>query len=176
MKLVEPSVEEIKIDDTIDMIAKVARNCYLSTPKEPDEAPFVSRLINNCHFAMVEHKALTFVVNKELYYEVLGKAQNGWHEGEEDVVPFIKYLLGTILAAYKDFEDRFEIIGEKLPALEMVRKATKNKIGKFSKQDIRELCPSLSISSIEGSLRTLVKEGELMRGGSGKATYYVRLM
>lgn len=114
--------------------------------------------------------------NKDLYYEVLGKAQNGWHEGEEDVVPFIKYLLGTILAAYKDFEDRFEIIGEKLPALEMVRKATKNKIGKFSKQDIRELCPSLSISSIEGSLRTLVKEGELMRGGSGKATYYVRLM
>lgn len=114
--------------------------------------------------------------NKDLYYEVLGKAQKGWHEGEEDVVPFIKYLLGTILAAYKDFEDRFEIIGEKLPALEMVRKATKNKIGKFSKQDIRELCPSLSISSIEGSLRTLVKEGELMRGGSGKATYYVRLM
>ena len=114
--------------------------------------------------------------NKDLYYEALGKAQNGWHEGEEDVVPFIKYLLGTILAAYKDFEDRFEIIGEKLPALEMVRKATKNKIGKFSKQDIRELCQSLSISSIEGSLRTLVKEGELMRGGSGKATYYVRLM
>ena len=114
--------------------------------------------------------------NKDLYYEALGKAQNGWHEGEEDVVPFIKYLLGTILAAYKDFEDRFEIIGEKLPALEMVRKATKNKIGKFSKQDIRELCPSLSISSIEGSLRSLVKEGELMRGGSGKATYYVRLM
>lgn len=114
--------------------------------------------------------------NKDLYYEALGRAQDGWHEGEEDVVPFIKYLLGTILAAYKDFEDRFEIIEEKLPALEMVRKATKNKIGKFSKQDIRELCPTLSVSSIEGSLRTLVKEGELMKGGSGKATYYVRLM
>ena len=114
--------------------------------------------------------------NKDLYYEALGRAQDGWHEGEEDVVPFIKYLLGTILAAYKDFEDRFEIIEEKLPALEMVRKATKNKIGKFSKRDIRELCPTLSVSSIEGSLRTLVKEGELMKGGSGKATYYVRLM
>lgn len=100
--------------------------------------------------------------NKDLYYEVLGKDQNGWHEGEEDVVPFIKYLLGTILAAYKDFEDRFEIIGEKRPALEMVRKATKNKIGKFSKQDIRELCPSLSISSIEGSLRTLVLFGSVL--------------
>lgn len=114
--------------------------------------------------------------NKDLYYEALGKAQYGWHEGKEDADPFIKYLLGTILAAYKDFEDRFEIIEEKLPALELVRKAVQNKIGKFSKQDIRELCPSLSISSIESSLRTLVKEGELMRGGSGKATYYVRLM
>ena len=114
--------------------------------------------------------------NKDLYYEALGKAQYGWHEGKEDGDPFIKYLLGTILAAYKDFEDRFEIIEEKLPALELVRKAVQNKIGKFSKQDIRELCPSLSISSIEGSLRTLVKEGELMRGGSGKTTYYVRLM
>ena len=89
--------------------------------------------------------------------------------------PFIKYLLGTILAAYKDFEDRFEIIEEKLPALEMVRKAVNNKIGTFTKQDIRELCPSVSLSSIEGSLRTLVKEGVLMRGGSGKSTYYVRL-
>ena len=78
--------------------------------------------------------------NKDLYYEVLGKAQYGWHEGKEDADPFIKYLLGTILAAYKDFEGRFEIIEEKLPALELVRKAVQNKIGKFSKQDIRELC------------------------------------
>ena len=83
--------------------------------------------------------------------------------------------MGTVLAAYKEFEDRFAIIGVKRPAIEKVRKATENKIGKFSKQDIRELCPSLSISSIENSLRTLVKEGDLMRGGSGKATYYVRL-
>ena len=113
--------------------------------------------------------------NKELYYEALNHSQHGWHKGEEDVVPFIKYLLGTILSAYKDFEDRFEIVEDKLPAIEMVRKATQNKIGKFNKQDIRELCPSLSISSIEGSLRKLVEDGELLREGTGKATYYVRL-
>lgn len=44
--------------------------------------------------------------------------------------------IGTILAAYKDFEDRFEIVEEKLPAIEMVRKATQQRIGKFNKQDI----------------------------------------
>lgn len=113
--------------------------------------------------------------NKDLYYEALRKSQDGWHEEKEDAVPFIKYLLGTILAAYKDFEERFELIEEKLPALEMVRKATQHKIGKFTKQDIRELCPSLSVSSIESSLRTLVKDGDLMKGGSGKNTFYVRL-
>jgi hypothetical protein len=43
---------------------------------------------------------------------------------------------------------------KKMSALEMMRKATENKIGKFSKQDIRELCPSLSISFIEGSLKS----------------------
>ena len=113
--------------------------------------------------------------NKDLYYDALGRAQEGWHEGTEDVVRFIKYLLGTILAAYKDFEDRFSIVEEKMPAIDMVRKATLNKIGKFTKQDIRELCPALSISSIEGALRKLVKAGELKMEGSGKGTYYVRL-
>lgn len=105
----------------------------------------------------------------------VGIIQDGWHEGTEDATPFIKYLLSTILAAYRDFEDRFSIVEEKLPAVEMVRKATLNKIGKFTKQDIRELCPTLSVSSIEGSLRKLVGLGELKREGKGKSTYYYRL-
>ena len=112
--------------------------------------------------------------NKDLYYEALGKAQVGWHEGEDDASAFIKYLLGTILAAYKDFEVRFELVEEKLPAIEVVRKATQQKIGPFKKQDIRELCPSLSLSSVEGALRKLIASGELRKEGVGKATYYIR--
>ena len=113
--------------------------------------------------------------NKDLYYEALQASQDGWLEGKEDPVPFIKYLLGTILAAYKDFGDRFSLVEEKKPALEIVRMATVNKIGRFTKQDIHELCPSLSISSIEGALRTLVNNGELIREGSGKNTCYYRV-
>ena len=113
--------------------------------------------------------------NKDLYYSSLRKSQNGWHEGNEDAVPFIKYILGTILSAYKDFEDRFSLVEIKLSAYEIVRRATMNKIGKFTKQDIRELCPSLSISSIEGALRKLVDEGEIKRVGKGKNIYYLRL-
>ena len=113
--------------------------------------------------------------NKDLYYDALRRSQDGWHEGNEDVIPFIKYLLGTILAAYKDFEDRFSIVEEKLPAVEIVRKATLTKIGKFTKRDIIELCPSLSLSSVEGSLRKLVQAGEIKKEGVGKGTFYYRV-
>lgn len=113
--------------------------------------------------------------NKDLYYDALNQAQHGWHDGTEDAVPFIKYLLGTILAAYKDFEERFALVETKISALEMVRRATMNKIGRFSKQDIRELCPSLSVSSIEGALRKLIELGEVKREGSGRTICYYRL-
>jgi Fic family protein len=113
--------------------------------------------------------------NKDLYYDALAQAQIGWQEGNEDKVPFIKYLLGTILSAYKDFEERFDLVEEKLPALEVVRKATLTKIGRFKKQDIIELCQSLSLSSVEGALRKLVASGDLKREGQGKNTCYYRL-
>ena len=113
--------------------------------------------------------------NKDLYYDALSRSQDGWHEGTEDIIPFIKYILGIILAAYKDFEDRMDLIGVKLSALEIVRRASKNKLGRFNKQDIRELCPNLSDSSIEGALRKMLSSGELKREGKGKNTCYFRI-
>lgn len=112
--------------------------------------------------------------NKDLYYGALYESQIGWHEGTDDPVPFIKYLLGTILLAYRDFEDRFALVETKRSALDTVRLATLSKIGSFTKQDIRELCPSFSVSSIEGALRKLVASGELKREGKGKNTCYFR--
>ena len=134
-------------------------------------------LLYRCGFYVGKYISLEAKIakNKDLYYNALNQSQHGWHEGTEDPVPFIKYLLGTILAAYKDFEDRFAIVAEKLPAIEMVRKAAYHKIGRFTKQDIRELCPSLSLSSVEGALRKMVATGELKREGTGKTTCYLRM-
>lgn len=112
--------------------------------------------------------------NKVLYYDVLEQCQTGWHDGSDDPTPFIKYLLATILAAYRDFEERLELVSEKQPALELVRRATAEKIGKFTKTDILGLCPSLSPSSVESSIKKLIKEGVLVRHGSGRTTFYTR--
>ena len=67
------------------------------------------------------------------------------------------------------------VIALLLPIWVILKCATKNKIGRFKKQDIMELCPSLSLSSVEGALRKLVAEGELKREGNGKNTCYYRL-
>ena len=134
-------------------------------------------LLYRCGFYVGKYISLEAKIakNKDLYYDALAASQIGWHEGTEDVVPFIKYILGTILAAYRDFEDRMSLVEVKLPALEMVRRASRNRPGKFNKQDIRELCPSLSDSSIEGALRKLISAGELEKEGKGKNTFYYRM-
>ena len=134
-------------------------------------------LLYRCGFYVGKYISLEAKIakNKDLYYNALNQSQDGWHDGTDDPIPFIKYLLGTILAAYKDFGERFEIVSEKLPAIDVVRKATQSKIGRFTKQDIRELCPSLSLSSVESALRKMVAAGELKREGSGKSTCYLRL-
>ena len=112
--------------------------------------------------------------NKDLYYQALEECQTGWYENKEDVTPFIKYMLRIILAAYRDFEERVELVSEKLPAKEIVRRAVYSKMGKMSKSDIAELCPSIGIKSVELALKQLVDEGTLIKHGSGRATFYVR--
>lgn len=136
-----------------------------------------SLLLYRCGFYVGRYISLEAKIakNKDLYYSALSESQTGWHEGSEDAVPFIKYILGTVLAAYKDFEDRFALVGIKRTALETVRMASQSKIGRFTKQDIRELCPSLSLSAIESALRKMVDDGELKREGSGKNICYYRL-
>ena len=112
--------------------------------------------------------------NKDLYYDALEECQKGWYEGTEDISPFVKYLLGTVLAAYRDFDERVSLISAKLPVTETVRRAAYGKIGKFTKNDIMELCPSIGKTSIENALKKLVESGVLIRHGKGKSTFYTR--
>lgn len=113
--------------------------------------------------------------DKSAYYAALQKSQYGWKDGKEDVVPFIKYILGTVVSAYRDFDDRMEIVSETAGALETVRKAVFGIIGKFTKADVAKLCPSISNSSVESSLKKLAAEGVIEKKGASRATYYVKI-
>lgn len=111
---------------------------------------------------------------KESYYKALEKSDINWNNGENDLTPFIKYILGTVLAAYRDFEQRVILVEDKSSAIDLVRNAVNNTIGKFTKSDIMELVPSVGKTSIENSLKTLIDEGVIGREGKGKATFYFR--
>ena len=112
--------------------------------------------------------------NKESYYTSLEKSGIGWHENKENPVPFIKYILRIILAAYIDFEERVDYVDEKIPTIELVRNTVDSKIGRFTKSDIMELVPSVGKATIENKLKKLVEEGYIQRHGKGKATFYVK--
>ena len=112
--------------------------------------------------------------NKDLYYDALEASQHGWQEGTDDPTPFIKYLLSVILAAYRDFDERMELVAGNRSALEVVRQAAESKIGKFTKAEMMEMCPTLGKTSVESSIKKLVDEGVLMKHGKGRATFYTR--
>ena len=133
-------------------------------------------LLYKCGYLVGKYISLESKIaqDKNRYYETLEQAQRGWHNGEEDATAFIKYLLGTIVAAYRDFEDRMDLVGEKALAIDMVRKAIAQKVGKFTKTEILELCSSISASSVEASLKKLVHLGELAKHGAGKNTFYTK--
>ena len=47
---------------------------------------------------------------KETYYETLQESSYNWHEEENDDAPFVRYMLGVIVAAYRDFSSRVQLL------------------------------------------------------------------
>lgn len=83
-------------------------------------------------------------------------------------------MLGIILAAYREFEDRLSLVEQKLSATELVEKAIQNKIGTFTKNDILEEVPGIKRASVENALKELVKQKKIERLAGGRSTHYLR--
>ncbi|MGI6720920.1 MAG: Fic family protein [Anaerovoracaceae bacterium] len=114
---------------------------------------------------------------KDRYYDVLELSNAGWHEEENDPMPFIRYMLSVILACYTEFEERVGAISEtgtSSSAYDIVKKYTAEKIGRFTGADVLAQCPSIGRSSVLAALKKLVEEGVIERHGRGRSIYYVR--
>lgn len=111
---------------------------------------------------------------KDSYYDALSESQEGWYEEKDDPMPFIKYLLSVIDMAYREFENRLELVQKKVSANELVELAFERKIGKIKKSDIAELCPNISVSAAEKGIAKMLAEGKIEKLGSGKNTFYIR--
>lgn len=112
---------------------------------------------------------------KETYYDVLQECSANWNEGTNNYAPFVKYYLGIILSAYKEFASRVEHLKYRsLSKPERIKKIFTNKVGKITKAELITLCPDISVSTIENTLSQLLKEEYIIKVGAGKSTSYIR--
>lgn len=112
---------------------------------------------------------------KETYYEALQDSSTNWHECQNSYLPFVKYNLEVILSAYKEFSARIELIQDRnLSKPERIRVLFGGTLQKLSKRMILEKCPDISTSTVELTLASLLKEGYIIKTGSGKNTTYIR--
>ena len=111
---------------------------------------------------------------KETYYEVLQDSSTNWHEGTNEYLPFVRYMLGVIVAAYRDFSSRVELLVTKgLSKPGRVREIIKTTSGKVTKAMLMEQCPDIGQKTIERALAEMVSNGEIIKIGGGRYTSYI---
>ena len=111
--------------------------------------------------------------SKETYYETLQQSSAGWHENQNDYAPFVRYILGVIVAAYRDFSSRVQVLvtsGMSKP--DRIREVIKGTLGKITKAEIMEKCPDISQITVQRTLIELQKKGEIIKLGGGRYTSY----
>lgn len=112
--------------------------------------------------------------SKESYYEALQESSEGWHEGENDPLPFIRYLLGILAAAYRELSARMEILAApELSKPDRVREFIRNTTGRLTKAEIMVACPDVSQKTVERALTELMKNNEIIKIGGGRYTSYI---
>ena len=111
---------------------------------------------------------------KESYYETLQKSSINWHTNNNNYLFFAEYYLSIILRAYKDFSNRIEYMtNKKMTAKDRILLLIEKNISKISKKQIAEICPDISISTIEKALNELVNEETILKIGDGRYTSYI---
>lgn len=110
---------------------------------------------------------------KASYYDALQESSLNWHEGTNNYEPFVKYMLGVIIAAYRDFSDRITILGNKdMSKPDIIAEYIKNKLGKVTKSEIMQANPDVSQVTVQRTLNDLLKQNKIIKIGGGRYTAY----
>lgn len=110
---------------------------------------------------------------KDSYYSALQQSSDNWHEGTNDYMPFVKYMLGVIIAAYRDLSDRIKLLGNKdISKPDMIENYIQNTLGKVTKAEIMKEFPDISQVTVQRALADLLSQNKIIKIGGGRYTSY----
>ena len=110
---------------------------------------------------------------KDSYYDCLQKSLTGWHENLNTYGPFVKYMLGILVRAYREFSSRVKLMTTRgMSKPDRVRKIIKQTSGTITKREILEQCPDISQITVQRALADLTERGEIIKISGGRYTKY----
>lgn len=109
------------------------------------------------------------------YYDALAASTLGWHENRHDLLPWTRYLLGVIAAAYREFEERIDA----MPTTSTDKRELVRAFVEASGRDgftVGEMLASLPVSRdfVGKRLREFRAEGLVEMRGAGRGTRWHR--
>ena len=110
---------------------------------------------------------------KGKYYEDLKKSSDGWHENQNDYVPFIENFMYTLYLCYRELDKRFLTLStEKVSKKQRIEQIVLSAFIPVSKKEIRDLLPDVSISTIESVLGEMLRDKRIVKIGTTKNSRY----
>lgn len=99
---------------------------------------------------------------KESYYDTLYQSSVGWHTGQHTLLPWWEYLLGVVLSAYREFEQRVgRVTASRGSKREIVFDVVARLPNQFQYADVERACPGVSRPTINRALAALRTNGQI---------------
>jgi len=177
----ENSIDQLKIPDLYAIACLVLD--FLCIHPFRDGNGRVSRLItllalyqNNYRVGRFISLERTIEQSKETYYEALAKSSQNWQQTKHDIFPWFNYFLGTILGAYREFEQRAGSVKSLRGAkTRIVEQAISSESGEFMLSDIVKACPNVSRDMIKNVFKRLAKKKQIICLGKGQSAQWKRV-
>ena len=133
-------------------------------------------LLERCGYEVPRYISVEKLIeqSKESYYEALAASSQGWDAGDNDTSPFVRYMLGIVVKAYRELFDRIDGQLGTASKANSVAAVFDRRLGKVTKSDIRDECPGISDITIERELKRMLDAGEIAKVGAGRGTGYVK--
>lgn len=132
-------------------------------------------LLQQTGFAVGRYVSLEKLIEerKEDYYDILASCSQGWHEGQNEIIPWWNYFLSILKQAYDSFAARVEsATSHRHGKSELVTQAIQSAIGPFTLSEIQQVCPSVSGQLIKKILNQMKHNGELQLKGRGRSALW----